>query len=47
LIIAMPVALIAGLLSKGRNCTPEELAADLKELADGTEDYMAWDRFNR
>ena len=42
-IVAMPFGLIAGLLSKGRNCTPEELAADLKKLAEGTEDERDWD----
>jgi hypothetical protein len=42
-IVAMPFGLIAGLLSKGRNCTPEELAADLKKLAEGTEDEWDWD----
>lgn len=43
-IVAMPFGLIAGLLSKGRNCSPEELAADLKKLAEGTENERDWDR---
>jgi hypothetical protein len=45
LAVALPVAIVAGLfLSKGRKCTPEELAADLDEFASGTEGEMAWDR---
>ena len=41
-IIALPVALFAGLFSKGRKCTPEELVSDLRALADGTEGEMTW-----
>jgi len=43
-VVALPVAIVAGLLSKGRKCTPEELAADLDVFASGTEGEMAWDR---
>jgi len=43
-VVALPVALVAGLLSEGRKCTPEELAADIDEFVSGTEGEMAWDR---
>jgi hypothetical protein len=44
-ILLLPVALIAGLFSKGRKCTPEELASDLKKFADGTDTDGEWDHF--
>jgi hypothetical protein len=40
-IVAFPFAVIAGLLSKGRNCTAQELAADLQKLSDGNDE--CWD----
>jgi hypothetical protein len=43
IIFAIPIALVAGIFFKGRNCTPAELAADLQKLADGTEGDMGWD----
>jgi hypothetical protein len=42
-IVAFPIALMAGLFFKGRNCTPEELAIDLQKFSDGIEDAMDWD----
>ena len=42
-IVALPFAIIGGLFFRERKCTPEVLAADLKALADGTGDDMAWD----
>ena len=41
-IVALPVAVVGGLLSKGRNCTAQEFAADLQELSDGNDE--SWDR---
>ena len=45
-ILALPIALVAGLFFKGRsrNCTPEELAAELQALADGQDDLVDGDR---
>jgi len=42
-IIALPIATIAGLFSKGRNCTPIQLAADLRELSEGRKGAYGWD----
>jgi hypothetical protein len=43
-VLALPIGLVAGLLFKGRNCTPEELAAELQALADGQDDLVDGDR---
>jgi hypothetical protein len=43
IILAMPIALMAGIFFKGRNSTPAELPADLQKLADGTEGDRDWD----
>jgi hypothetical protein len=41
-LFALPFALVAGLFSRPRTCTPEELASDLRKIAAGTSE-MAWD----
>jgi hypothetical protein len=42
IVICFPLAaLAAAFLKKTRNCTPQELASDLRELADGK--YESWD----
>jgi hypothetical protein len=41
IIAALPIALFAGLFLKGRKCTPEELALELRRLAEG--DMSGWD----
>ena len=46
LLFVLPAVLILqaiGILSKYRKCTPEELAADLRKFADGTEGDRDWD----
>jgi len=45
-IFALPIALVAGLFfkGKGRNCTPEELAAELQALADDQDGLVDGDR---
>ena len=43
-LIALPVALVAGLLGrKGRRCSPQELAQELRQLSEG--DMSGWDEF--
>jgi hypothetical protein len=42
-IVALPIAIVANLFSKGRDCSPEEFAADVQKLADGTEGERDWD----
>src|ERR1051326_8246879 len=41
-IITLPWAVVGGLFSKKRDCTPEELASELKELAAGK--MSGWDQ---
>jgi hypothetical protein len=43
-IVMLPAAFAAGLLSKGRKCSPEELASELKKFATGAEGETDWDR---
>jgi hypothetical protein len=42
-VVVLPFAFIAGLVSKGRKSTPEEFAALLHRLANGTEGERDWD----
>jgi hypothetical protein len=41
-VVAIPVALIAGIRFKDRKCSPEKLASELKALAAGDMSY--WDQ---
>jgi hypothetical protein len=41
-ILALPLAAFAGVFLKGRTCTPEQLAQELRALAKG--DMKGWDR---
>jgi len=41
--LAMPVAIISGLFSKGRKCSPAELADELQKFADSKEHEWDWD----
>jgi len=43
-IIAFPFAILARLISKGRDCTAEELATELQALADGRDNSVDCDR---
>jgi hypothetical protein len=44
-VVAFPIAVLAGLFSKGRQSTPEEFAATLMKFAGGTEGERDWDVF--
>jgi len=42
-VVAVPLALAAGLFSRPRKCTPEELAATLRRIGDGLDSNNEWD----